>query len=84
MIGYQSIDITTEKRKLKESEKHSDRHASKVQLKVPTPIGVACADGIISFDLLFPKYCQILLKSPYDFNNQATVYIVMQLKLCQL
>ncbi|KAG6477882.1 hypothetical protein ZIOFF_061314 [Zingiber officinale] len=45
MIGYQSIDITTEKRKLKESEKHSDRHASKVQLKVPTPIGVACADG---------------------------------------
>ncbi|XP_074582184.1 protein MICRORCHIDIA 1-like [Curcuma longa] len=45
-IGYQSIDITTEKRKLKESEKHSDRHASsKVQLKVPTPIGVACADG---------------------------------------
>ncbi|XP_042432398.1 protein MICRORCHIDIA 1-like isoform X2 [Zingiber officinale] len=43
MIGYQSIDITTEKRKLKESEKHSDRHASKVQLKVPTPIGVACS-----------------------------------------
>ncbi|XP_042440075.1 protein MICRORCHIDIA 1-like isoform X1 [Zingiber officinale] len=45
LIGYQSIDITTEKRKLKESEKHSDRHASKVQLKVPTPIGVACTDG---------------------------------------
>ncbi|XP_042440076.1 protein MICRORCHIDIA 1-like isoform X2 [Zingiber officinale] len=43
LIGYQSIDITTEKRKLKESEKHSDRHASKVQLKVPTPIGVACS-----------------------------------------